>query len=287
MDTAQAGWGFIISIFLCFFLIEVTSSEAGLLWSLFVFVPLIPGFVFFHIFVEQFSKDREQNKRDREQRKMAQEIANKRQEEMEKNQRNAKRRAAYNMRKSKKPKSQSQIDRERKRKEQDEKKKQRKIESDKKRMEKEKREKTIKITAFNNKTFQAGYTNPTISKKEATWIESGGKCVSCRNRRRGELGFWWRIYPSLELVLLCNKCAEDENLIEKSTEIIEKRSRTISQKVRDAVWRRDEGKCVQCGSNENLEFDHIIPFSKGGSNTKRNIQLLCESCNRKKSDNIG
>jgi len=65
------------------------------------------------------------------------------------------------------------------------------------------------------------------------------------------------------------------------------RSRRIQESVKDAVWRRDGGKCVQCGSNEYLEFDHIIPFSKGGANTKRNIQLLCESCNRAKSDNIG
>lgn len=52
------------------------------------------------------------------------------------------------------------------------------------------------------------------------------------------------------------------------------------------VWRRDEGKCVQCGSQERLEYDHIIPVIKGGSNTERNIQLLCEACNRKKGDRI-
>jgi len=66
-----------------------------------------------------------------------------------------------------------------------------------------------------------------------------------------------------------------------------KRSRRISQSVKDKVWNRDGGKCVLCGSNENIEFDHIVPFSKGGANTYRNIQILCESCNRKKSDNIG
>lgn len=64
-------------------------------------------------------------------------------------------------------------------------------------------------------------------------------------------------------------------------------SRRISQKVKDMVWRRDEGKCVECGSNERLEFDHIIPHSRGGSNTYRNIQLLCEPCNRNKSAKIG
>jgi len=62
---------------------------------------------------------------------------------------------------------------------------------------------------------------------------------------------------------------------------------SISQDLRDKVWRRDNGKCVQCGSQKNLEFDHIIPFSKGGSNTYRNLQLLCEACNRSKSDKIG
>ena len=66
-----------------------------------------------------------------------------------------------------------------------------------------------------------------------------------------------------------------------------KRSRRISQDVKDKVWNRDGGKCVECGSNENLEFDHIIPHSKGGANTYRNIQLLCEPCNRSKSAKIG
>lgn len=68
---------------------------------------------------------------------------------------------------------------------------------------------------------------------------------------------------------------------------LNKRSRSITEDVKDSVWNRDGGKCIQCGDNENLEFDHIIPFSEGGSNTKRNIQLLCQPCNRKKSNKIG
>jgi 5-methylcytosine-specific restriction endonuclease McrA len=55
----------------------------------------------------------------------------------------------------------------------------------------------------------------------------------------------------------------------------------------DMVWNRDGGKCVQCGESEKLEFDHVIPFSKNGSNTYRNLQLLCENCNRVKSNKIG
>jgi len=62
--------------------------------------------------------------------------------------------------------------------------------------------------------------------------------------------------------------------------------RRIPDSVKREVWRRDGGKCARCGSREKLEFDHIIPFSKGGSNTARNIELLCMDCNRKKSNRI-
>lgn len=60
----------------------------------------------------------------------------------------------------------------------------------------------------------------------------------------------------------------------------------ISEEVRIAVWRRDGGKCARCGSREKLEYDHIVPVSKGGGNTVRNIELLCERCNRSKGAEI-
>jgi hypothetical protein len=49
------------------------------------------------------------------------------------------------------------------------------------------------------------------------------------------------------------------------------------------VWQRDGGRCVACGARERLEFDHIIPVSLGGANSARNVQLLCQDCNRHKS----
>jgi hypothetical protein len=67
---------------------------------------------------------------------------------------------------------------------------------------------------------------------------------------------------------------------------LERSREPIPESVRIFVWRRDEGKCVRCGSNERLEFDHIIPLAEGGSNTERNLQLLCEACNRVKGTNI-
>ncbi|MDC2216645.1 HNH endonuclease [Bacteroides thetaiotaomicron] len=61
----------------------------------------------------------------------------------------------------------------------------------------------------------------------------------------------------------------------------------IPKTVVDAVWNRDRGKCVYCGSNENLHLDHIIPFSKGGDTSVENLQLLCQKCNLEKSNKIG
>lgn len=70
------------------------------------------------------------------------------------------------------------------------------------------------------------------------------------------------------------------------TEGAQKRSRTIGPEVRREVWRRDQGRCVRCGSQDRLEFDHVIPFADDGSSTARNIELLCEDCNRKKSRGV-
>ncbi len=63
------------------------------------------------------------------------------------------------------------------------------------------------------------------------------------------------------------------------------RSRYISPSVRVSVLHRDGNKCVFCGRTAKqieLEIDHIIPFSKGGSNDLSNLPTLCIDCNRGK-----
>ncbi len=64
------------------------------------------------------------------------------------------------------------------------------------------------------------------------------------------------------------------------------RTRVIPSSVKQEVWRRDHGKCVLCGSTENLHFDHDLPFSKGGSSTVENIRILCAQHNLAKRDRI-
>jgi len=63
--------------------------------------------------------------------------------------------------------------------------------------------------------------------------------------------------------------------------------RMIPSSVKLEVWKRDAGKCVLCASHENLHFDHIIPYSQGGSSlVAKNIQLLCARHNLQKHDKI-
>lgn len=64
-------------------------------------------------------------------------------------------------------------------------------------------------------------------------------------------------------------------------------TRIIPASVKREVWKRDKGQCIECGNKENLCFDHVIPYSKGGSSlVAENIQLLCAQCNLKKRDRI-
>ena len=68
---------------------------------------------------------------------------------------------------------------------------------------------------------------------------------------------------------------------------LEEDARVIPSEVKAKVWKRDKGQCVKCGSKEHLHFDHILPYSKGGtSRDERNIQLLCARHNLQKSDKI-
>jgi hypothetical protein len=63
-------------------------------------------------------------------------------------------------------------------------------------------------------------------------------------------------------------------------------SRAIPPAIRAEVWRRDGGACVDCQATEYLEFDHVIPWSRGGATSVNNLQLLCRRCNLAKGARI-
>jgi 5-methylcytosine-specific restriction enzyme A len=81
---------------------------------------------------------------------------------------------------------------------------------------------------------------------------------------------------------------KDRKIISKKSHG-QNRSRSISLSVRLDVLTRDGYKCVYCGRSSqqiDLEIDHIIPYSKGGSNQIDNLQSLCFDCNRGKGARI-
>jgi hypothetical protein len=80
---------------------------------------------------------------------------------------------------------------------------------------------------------------------------------------------------------------EGEEDFTKPTPAFPKPRRIIPTWVKLEVWKRDGGKRTKCGTTEDLHFDHIIPWSKGGSSsTPDNIQLLCGKHNLEKHDSI-
>ncbi len=78
---------------------------------------------------------------------------------------------------------------------------------------------------------------------------------------------------------------------ENVTETAEPRrhGRYIPLQVKMRVVRRDNYTCQVCGKHlldNEVEFDHIIPISKGGSSEEHNIRLTCFKCNRDKYDRV-
>ncbi len=63
--------------------------------------------------------------------------------------------------------------------------------------------------------------------------------------------------------------------------------RAFSDRMKREAYERQEGICVKCRERfaiEEMEADHITPWSKGGATEPGNCQMLCRDCNRRKSD---
>ena len=106
----------------------------------------------------------------------------------------------------------------------------------------------------------------------------------CNRTNKPQLRFEFSEQVDLAGLLISTIIAlHNQTLVRK---IDSKVDRYIPRDVRNRIWQRYGGQCIECKAKEYLEFDHIIPVAKGGSNTEKNIQLLCRNCNLKKSDNI-
>lgn len=63
--------------------------------------------------------------------------------------------------------------------------------------------------------------------------------------------------------------------------------RAFTPKMARAAYERQKGICPRCGKHfeiEEMQADHITPWSKGGKTVTENCQMLCADCNRRKSN---
>ena len=60
------------------------------------------------------------------------------------------------------------------------------------------------------------------------------------------------------------------------------KKKPIPYRLRWAVFKRDGFKCVDCGSQDDLSADHVLPECKGGLTTFENLRTRCRKCNSKK-----
>lgn len=135
-------------------------------------------------------------------------------------------------------------------------------------------------------TFKSGKKGPDIVQvyekiKDGIWADNGFF----------HLVDSWKEYDGVRSVfkfkLIAVESVIDESSAEDPVDRFVERSRIIPTSVKLKVWARDNGKCIMCGKNDELHFDHIVPFSRGGTSLKaENVQLLCARHNLRKSANI-
>ena len=102
----------------------------------------------------------------------------------------------------------------------------------------------------------------------------------------------WQYSNEEKKLILLDAIDKDRRKIERlrkkfsgvAGEKIDYKRESIPEEVRIYVWRRDNGFCVNCESKEKLEYDHIIPVSKGGGQTWTNVVCACVECNGRKGE---
>lgn len=113
--------------------------------------------------------------------------------------------------------------------------------------------------------------------RPGTWVFNGTFLLTeaWQERSHGRQVFKFR----LELT-------ENDDAADAGDGAARERSRVVPSSVKQEVWKRDHGRCVLCGEDNELHFDHDVPFSRGGSSTVQNVRLLCARHNLEKGARI-
>jgi HNH endonuclease len=104
--------------------------------------------------------------------------------------------------------------------------------------------------------------------------------------------FWWEdeaYEPADVIALVAERERRRRRRLERAHAALQQehavaapRRDPLPRDVRLAVWRRDRGRCRECGNGFDLQYDHVIPLAMGGASSVENLQLLCGDCNRAK-----
>lgn len=147
------------------------------------------------------------------------------------------------------------------------------------------------------------YVGAKLSKDELQAMISASDTVPARIGSVKERQYWWfrgrwfwdndglvsdQVYALLETRerRQAATIARAQTIVNTPAEPTSYRRGAIRSDVKQLVWARDGGRCGTCGSTSELQFDHIIPVSRGGSSHAENLQVLCGPCNRRKGASV-
>jgi HNH endonuclease len=123
-------------------------------------------------------------------------------------------------------------------------------------------------------------------------MEAAGRCWWWYRDR-----FWWEdegYGPQDVMALVAERERRSRRRLERAHAALDRERATVPALHRDplprdlrlAVWQRDGGRCRECGTDFDLQYDHVIPLALGGATSAENLQLLCGDCNRAKGASL-
>jgi hypothetical protein len=97
----------------------------------------------------------------------------------------------------------------------------------------------------------------------------------------------WKLFYGANIMTGDPVCVEHWNVPERETFKAGRPKDKISPTIRAQVFKRDNYTCKVCGKKSedgaHLVIDHVVPRAKGGTNSIRNLQTLCDPCNAGKA----